>query len=275
MSLPFIKMAGCGNDFVIIESADIPRNMELKKFARAVCRAGTGIGANGLVVIDRTPIGDAHFSVTIVNRSGLEAEMCGNAARCIARLAVERGIASDQHVFQTVAGNIRASVSDNLISIRLTDPSALQRDINVAIEDMIWRVDFLDIGVPHAILWCDDAETMPVDSLGRAVRHWEGFPSGVNVNFVSLYDGKLRMRTFERGVEAETLACGTGAAASAISAAYRNLVQPPVSVITTEGSEVTISFDLHGDMAVNVTLIGPATRICEGNLTDEWLSTVS
>jgi diaminopimelate epimerase len=274
MSIPFVKMAGCGNDFVIVESADIPQGMDVRALARMACRQGTGIGADGLVVIDRAPVGDAHFSVTIVNRSGLEAEMCGNAARCIARLAVERGIAADQHVFRTVAGNIGAKVADNMISIRLTEPSALQRNIEVAIEGEAWLVDFIDTGVPHAILWCEDAESMPVESLGRAIRHWRGFPCGANVNFVSVQCGKLRMRTFERGVEAETLACGTGAAASGISAAYRNLVRPPVSVITTEGSELTVDFDLRGDLAANVTLSGPAMHICEGAFTDEWISAI-
>lgn len=275
MTLPFIKMAGCGNDFVIVEGKDVPTNLDIYRLASHICRAGTGIGADGLVVIDRTPVGEAHFSVRIVNRSGLEAEMCGNAARCIARLAVDRGIAGNQHVFRTLAGDVESTVGPESIGVLLPQPSPLKRDVEVPLSDSIHRIDVIDVGVPHAVLWSDDLQSAPVEKLGRLLRHWSGFAAGANINFACMEGGRLRMRTFERGVEAETLACGTGAASCAISAACRGLAQPPIIVITSQGSELLISFELDGNIARNVTLTGPATYICEGTISDEWLTTVA
>ena len=268
MSLRFTKMAGCGNDFVILDPAAAVAQGALVDLARAVCRPGSGVGADGLVAIHAAPAGRASYAVTIVNRSGLPAEMCGNAARCIARYAAERGLAGRSHVFLTAAGEVACEVKPETVRLELPDPSPLARD--VAVDGH--RLDAIDVGVPHAVLWRDDVETAPVASLGPALRHAAAFPDGANINFVALRDGRVRMRTFERGVEAETLACGTGAVASAISAAVRGLLKPPVEVITSHGGILAVDFRLDGKQARAVSLEGPTTYVFEGVLSDEWLA---
>jgi diaminopimelate epimerase len=272
VSLPFVKMAGCGNDFVMVAAADLPRGVPLEQLGRALCSQGTGIGADGFVVIDPAAAAGMDFGVTIINRSGLPAEMCGNAARCIARLASERGIAGPRHVFRTPAGDVAAVVGADRVTIRLPDPSPLELDQSVTIGSMTYLLDVIDVGVPHAVLWWEDIDGAPVETLGRSLRHHAAFPQGANINFVCPRGPRLRIRTFERGVEAETLACGTGAIACAISRACRGLAVPPVEVVTTHGGILVAGFDLAETQARAVTLSGPTTRVFEGTISDEWLA---
>lgn len=270
--IPFVKMAGCGNDFVLIEAGDVPRGMDVSALGRAVCAQGTGLGADGLVVLQPGKVDTADFSVRIINRSGLPAEMCGNAARCIARHAVSLDLAPAGHVFLTEAGLVRARVgAAGDVEIDLPDPSPLRRDVTVEAEGRTWTLDAIDVGVPHAVLWWDDIETAPVGTLGRSLRHAPEFPAGANINFAAWRDGRIRVRTFERGVEAETLACGTGSTASAISAQARGIASPPVEIVTTEGGILTVGFTTEHGRARSVMLAGPTIYVAEGRLTDEWL----
>lgn len=270
--IPFVKMAGCGNDFVLVDAGDLPRDADLSALGRAVCAIGTGLGADGLVVLRPGKVGGADFSVRIINRSGLPAEMCGNAARCIARHAVESGMAPPEHAFLTEAGLVRARAGAAIVEVDLPDPSPLSRDVEVVANDRTWTLDVIDVGVPHAVLWWEDIETAPVETLGRALRHSAAFPAGANINFAAIRAGRIRVRTFERGVEAETLACGTGSTACAISAQLRGLLSAPIEVITTHGGLLTISFTAEPDGIGNVTLAGPTTYVAEGRLFDEWLA---
>lgn len=270
--IPFAKMAGCGNDFVLVEAGDVPHGMDLSALGRAVCAQGTGLGADGLVVMQPGKADTADFSVRIINRSGLPAEMCGNAARCIARHAVSLGLAPAEHSFLTQAGIVRARVgAGGHVEIDLPDPSPLRRDVTVEAGGQAWTLDVIDVGVPHAVLWWDDIEAAPVDTLGRSLRHAPAFPAGANINFAAWRDGRIRVRTFERGVEAETLACGTGSTASAISAQARGLTSAPVEIVTTEGGILTVSFSVDQGQTRNVMLAGPTTYVADGRLTDEWL----
>lgn len=270
--IPFVKMAGCGNDFVLVDARELPREIDLSALGRAVCAMGTGLGADGLVVMLPGKVGGADFSVRIINRSGLPAEMCGNAARCIARHAVESGLATPEHTFLTDAGLVRARAGTAVVEVDLPAPSLLLRDVDVEANGGIWRLDVIDVGVPHAVLWWEEIETAPVDTLGKALRHSAAFPAGANVNFAAIRDGRIRVRTFERGVEAETLACGTGSTACAISAHQRGLVSTPVEIVTTHGGLLTISFSDGPHGVRDVTLAGPATYVAEGRLFDEWLA---
>lgn len=271
--IPFTKMAGCGNDFVLIEAGDVPPGTDLSALGRAVCAQGTGLGADGLVVMQPGKAEAADFSVWIINRSGLPAEMCGNAARCIARHAVSLGLAAEKQSFLTEAGLVRARVgAAGHVEIDLPDPSPLRRDVPVDAEGRTWVLDIIDVGVPHAVLWWDDIEAAPVATLGSSLRHAPAFPAGANINFAAWRDGRIRVRTFERGVEAETLACGTGSTASAISAQARGLTAAPVEIVTTEGGILTVGFTLDHGQAHNVMLAGPTTYVAEGRLADEWLA---
>ena len=270
--IPFVKMAGCGNDFVLIAAEDLPSGVDLSALGSAVCAAGTGLGADGLVVLRPGKADGADFSVRIINRSGLPAEMCGNAARCIARHAVATGLAPLSHSFLTDAGLVHARVGGAMVEVDLPDPSPLKRDVKVEADGGAWRLDVIHVGVPHAVLWWDEIETAPVGTLGRSLRQSAIFPAGANINFAAIRNGRIRVRTFERGVEAETLACGTGSVASAISAQQRGLASPPVEVITTHGGLLTVSFTIEPGGARHVVLAGPTTYVAEGRLLDEWLA---
>ena len=272
MSLRFTKMAGCGNDFVLLEPGTRVEEGMRSALAAAICRPGTGVGADGLVIFHDEPPARAEYGVTIVMRSGLPAEMCGNAARCIARFAVERGLAANSHLFLTAAGPVRSTVEGSEVRIELPDPSPMTLDAIACADGGDWRLDVVDVGVPHAVLWRPDVEEAPVERLGRALRHAAAFAHGANVNFVERIGEHLRVRTFERGAEAETLACGTGAVASAISPAPRGLPGPRFEIRTTHGGMLAVTFDLAGIQASHVTLQGPTTLVFEGALSDEWLA---
>lgn len=271
MTISFTKMSGCGNDFVIVDGAAVPAGVRLEDLGAAICALGTGVGADGLVVV-RPGEGGASYAVDVINRSGAPAELCGNASRCIARFAVDRGIAGTRHSFRTEAGLVEAEVSGDTIAVTLPDPSPIVLDMPVEADGDRLVVDFVEVGVPHAVLWwTGDIEKAPVGTFGKRLRHAKAFPKGANVNFVAAQGETLRVRTFERGVEAETLACGTGSSASSIAAVRRGLLMRPVQVKTTHGALLTVDFDLSGDQASRVRLSGPADYVFEGHLHEEFV----
>jgi diaminopimelate epimerase len=243
--------------------------------ARAVCAHGTGVGADGLVVLGKAQAAPHAYHVTTINRSGLPAEMCGNAARCIARFAYDRGLAGQTHAFSVVAGTINAHIDAGSVTISLPAPSPLHLDMSVTVDGECHVLDVIDIGVPHAVLWWPSLDSAPVETLGAKLRHAAAFPKGTNVNFTARDGTQLRVRTFERGVEAETLACGTGAAAAAIAAVARGYLDPPVEVQTTQGGRLRIDMTFEADRPGDVRLSGPATYVFLGQLTDEWLAAVA
>jgi diaminopimelate epimerase len=272
MSIPFTKMSGCGNDFVVVDSAAVPPGVRLEDLGRAICALGTGVGADGLVVVRPESGGGTSYWVDVINRSGAPAELCGNASRCVARYAVDRGIAGTRHAFRTVAGLVEAEILGDLVTVALPDPSPIALEMPVLLDGVTWRVDFLEVGVPHAVLWWGgDVEEAPVGTLGERLRHASEFAKGTNVNFVAIRGDVLRVRTFERGVEAETLACGTGSSASAIAAVRRGLLERPVRVRTLQGGLLGVDFELAGDQARNVRLSGPADYVFEGRLHEDFL----
>ncbi len=283
----FTKLAGCGNDFIIVDAAEIPSGVDLSTLGRTLCDRRNGIGADGLIVVappDRAPMprGGAAapadgiaYSVTIINAGGLPAEMCGNGARCLARYAHERGLAPREHAFATAAGIIRARVGPDAVQVDLTEPSHAVLRRRIELNGAEIEVDTIDTGVPHAVVWVEDVDAVDVARLGPGLRWHTAFqPRGVNANFAQVVEGGLALRTFERGVEAETLACGTGSAAAAILGHRRGLVSPPVRVRTRHGAWLTIDFGVEGDRIGNVRLIGPTTRICRGEVDPELLQTV-
>lgn len=280
--IPFTKMSGTGNDFIVIDHRQpvIPEN-EQASFARQVCRRMFAAGADGLILIEASATAD--FSWRFYNADGSLAEMCGNGARCAARFAFERGIAGRTMRFATLAGIIKAEIIDGLgpdrheVSLLMTAPFDMRRDLTVTLDGQNKTVQFMNSGVPHAILFIDKGEDFPLKKWGRAIRMHKMFqPAGTNANFVQvLGDNTIRVRTYERGVEDETMACGTGAVASAIFATMAGHTVSPVRVITSGGDQLTIRFDLTIDSnttrADQVFLEGPARIIYEGQLTAEAL----
>lgn len=273
-SLPFMKMSGTGNDFILIDHRE-PRIAvdEMSEFVRLVCRRKFSVGADGLIFIESSD--EADFKWRFFNGDGSVAEMCGNGARCAARYAYLRGLAPAEMRFETLAGIIEAKVEDVQVSLRMTRPRNFHLGRNLDANGQNVEVHFVDTGVPHAVLFVDDIKAAEVKKMGAAIRFHEVFmPAGTNVNFAwKQSDSVLRVRTYERGVEAETFACGTGAVASALIAARLDrAMNSPVEVITSGGDRLTILFDMgEGGEAENVFLKGPAHVIYQGEFGSEAL----
>ncbi len=273
--LQFEKMSGAGNDFIIVDhrQKSIPREYQAE-FARKVCRRMFSVGADGLILLEEAE--DADFRWQFYNSDGSEAEMCGNGARCVARFAYEHGIAGEKMSFQTLAGLIAAEIvpATSEVRVAMTEPFDYRPDLAITLGDVVREVFFVNTGVPHAVIFMSE-ETVPVATWGRKVRFHELFGSeGTNVNFVWIQeDGSLRVRTYERGVEEETMACGTGVVASAIAAAMKKQRQAPLMVHTSGGDMLTVSFDYDQESAkvTNVYQQGVARRVFAGQLTVEAL----
>ncbi|MHB1016185.1 MAG: diaminopimelate epimerase [Desulfurivibrionaceae bacterium] len=268
--IAFTKMSGTGNDFIFIDHrTPFLTREEMPAFARAVCERRVSVGADGLIFIEKSESAD--FRWQFLNADGSWAEMCGNGARCAARFAHDRGIAPARMRFETVAGLIEAEVTGQSVKLKMTAPTGLHLEEKIAINGQEQVVHSLNTGVPHAVLFMDNIHQAPVQEWGRAIRFHEHFqPAGTNVNFVQQQgDNGLIVRTYERGVEGETLACGTGAVASAIIAGLLGKVRPPVTVTTSGGEELIIHYALAGQEISGVYLEGPAHFIYEGQLHSE------
>jgi diaminopimelate epimerase len=273
MPLPFVKMSGTGNDFILIDHRKpvIAREV-MPEFARLVCRRRFSAGADGLIFIEDSD--QADFKWLFFNADGSEAEMCGNGARCAARFAYMKGIASAHMRFETMAGIIEAKVADVNVSVLMTTPKDFRQDLEIDCDGKSISLHTVDTGVPHAVVFVDDYDQVDVCQLGSRIRHHQQFmPAGTNVNFVmSLGNGVFKVRTYERGVENETMACGTGAVASALIAAVKGLAKSPVEIVTSGDDRLSIIFDLRkGPVANNVFLKGPAHVIYNGELNAEAL----
>lgn len=273
MPLPFVKMSGTGNDFILIDHRKprIAREV-MPEFARLVCRRRFSVGADGLIFIEDSD--QADFKWLFFNADGSEAEMCGNGARCAARFAYINGIAPAHMRFETIAGLIEANVSDVNVSVLMTTPKEFRLDVEIDSDGKPLLLHTVDTGVPHAVIFVDNYDQIDVRKLGSLIRHHQEFmPAGTNVNFVMpLEGGGYKVRTYERGVENETMACGTGAVAAALIAAVKGMADSPVRIVTSGNDQLSIIFDLKkGPAATNVFLKGPAHVIYNGELNAEAL----
>lgn len=272
--IAFEKMSGTGNDFVIIDNRTIAIPLaDQPELARKICRRMFSVGADGLIFIEKSTKAD--FGWNFYNADGSVAEMCGNGSRCAARFAYRHKIAGKKMEIETLAGIIEAEIceEDDVVRVKMTQPFDFRLDISLRLDDVERPVAYVNTGVPHAVIFVQE-DDVPVKKWGRKVRFHELFePRGSNANFVKiLEDGRLKVRTYERGVEDETMACGTGAVAAALFASMLKGMDAPVEVITSGGDMLTILFDLHdGPVAENVYLQGPTRLICTGNLTAEAL----
>ncbi len=269
MELEFTKLSGAGNDFVVIDNTDGKlAEAGRRELFSGWCRRGMAIGADGVLLVEPSDAdSDSHFRMRYYNADGGEAETCGNGSRCIARFAFVKGIAPREMTFQTLAGNYRAEVlENNEVRVQMSDAHGLRESIVIADETVNATVDFLNTGVPHVVLMQDDLAGAAIVSIGRHLRHHAEFaPAGTNVNFVKVVGShELEVRTYERGVEDETLACGTGCIACSIIAVRHGLTQVPVQVKTAGGERLTIDFQLRDDGATNVTLQGSAHIVYRG-----------
>ncbi|MFA4842617.1 MAG: diaminopimelate epimerase [Candidatus Omnitrophota bacterium] len=216
--IKFSKMVASGNDFVVIQEGRRPEARRYKFLARNICNRKYGIGADGLLVLEKSK--NADIKMRIFNADGSEAEMCGNGARCAAVWlgSQSRKVAKSHVDIETKAGIIKSQINGDKVRIKLTDPKGLKLGIPIKVNGRNIRVNFINTGVPHTVIFVEGLDKIDIFNMGRGVRYHKQFaPKGTNVNFMEVL-GKhsIKVRTYERGVEDETLACGTGAAAAAI-----------------------------------------------------------
>jgi len=271
----FYKLSALGNDFILVDSfkTALPQSY-LRKFAIRHCARKTAIGADGLLVIEESLKAD--FKMRIFNSDGSEAEMCGNGARCAALWFFHRKKSKNFTEFETKAGMIEARRVKGRIKIKMPPPLNLELGISLRAAGQALTVDFVNTGVPHAVLKTDNLSKVDVEKLGRAIRFHKRFaPAGTNVDFMEYPGGRnLRIRTYERGVEGETLACGTGSAASAIISLYRFSAggkknKGKINVKVKSGEILTIYFERENGAVKNYWLEGEAEMLYKGVLQDE------
>ncbi|HYJ07161.1 MAG TPA: diaminopimelate epimerase [Chthoniobacterales bacterium] len=264
--LRFTKMNGAGNDFVLIDNRLGDLRLAAEQISK-ICDRHRGVGADGVLILERAANG-ADFRMRYYNADGGEAEMCGNGARCFARYASRVAGPAEKLSFETPAGVIGATLQGELVCLNMSAPKDLKLGITIPLPDQQLSAHFVNSGVPHVVVPVDDLEKADVRGLGSAVRHHDLFaPKGANVNFLKQRGEKaISIRTYERGVEDETLACGTGVVASALIFAALQNVEGPIGVLVRGGNELQVAFDRAGDQFKNVTLTGPADFVFEGTI---------
>jgi diaminopimelate epimerase len=267
MVLEFTKMNGAGNDFVLLDNR--ARTIQLARDQIVwLCDRHRGIGADGVLILVPCASGKADWAWEFYNSDGSTGEMCGNGARCFARFVQRRLNLTRGFTFQTEAGVITASFHGQFVTVSLTQPTDLRLNEQVPLSAGTQTIHSLNTGVPHAVLFVPDADQAQVQQLGPEVRRHPHFgPKGTNVNFAQLLGpNRIRVRTFERGVEGETLACGTGVTAAALIAARVHRFGSPVKVQVQGGDELDVSFQEGPDSFTNVRLTGPAEFVFEGRI---------
>lgn len=281
LKIPFMKMNGCGNDFIIVDNRQgIMDRFDLSRFVQRVCARGISMGADGFMMLEHSERVD--FKMRYFNADGSEGEMCGNGARCLSRFAHAVGAAKDTMWFETLAGFYHAQIHPESQLVRVSYPDVVLDELKLnqpyptdgpaALYHYGW------VGVPHTVWFVDRLASISdrqIIDWGRQIRYDRiHFPQGTNVNFVEVLDGNtLQIRTYERGVEAETYACGSGSTAAAVIAGMLGLVEAgsPVSV-HTRGGILQISYQLAEGLAQEVTMEGNAKIVASGELLpDAWL----
>jgi len=270
--IEFYKMSGSGNDFIIVDNRDkIVDETDLVNFIVKVCRRKMSVGADGFILVENTE--GADFKWRFFNSDGSVAEMCGNGARCVARFAYLTGIAGPEMSFETGAGIVEARVAGESVKIKMTDPSDLKTDYTLELKDRSISVSSINTGVPHVVMVTDTLDDVEVVKMGREVRFHDMFaPAGTNVNFICpIKDDTIGIRTYERGVEDETLACGTGSVAGALIMARKMKIDAPINVLTRSGVNLKIYYKEKNATYQDIYLEGDARIIYRAELfEDAW-----
>lgn len=262
--ISFYKMVASGNDFVVVDN----RRQVIKDataFARTICRPHLGAVADGLLLFESSK--KAHFKMRIVNSDGSEAAACGNGFRCIALYAHEILKYSSSMRFESGSGIIEGHVGPKgRVKVQLIKPRIFETDSVIEVRGNRLHYSFLDTGVPHTVIFVEGLPRVEVAEIGKAIRHHAHFqPFGTNVNFVEVKSKKeIAVRTYERGVEDETLACGTGSTASAVVSVLKGYAESPVSVQTKGGENLRIEIFKKGSEIENVFLEGKAQFVYKG-----------
>lgn len=262
--LTFHKMEASGNDFIVVDNR-LKLVKDATAFAKKICVPHTGVGADGLLLLESSRKAD--FKMRIVNSDGSEAEACGNGFRCIALYAHTMLKLPTQFKFESLAGLIEARIQKNNVKVKMVKPTGYKEGQIEVLQNRL-HYFFLNTGVPHVVIFVQGLRKVDVQELGRAIRNHASFkPKGTNVNFVEVTGKKsIHVRTYERGVEQETLACGTGSTAAAIVSALMGYTTAPVSVKTSGGELLTIDFKIAGKDVKSAYLEGEARFVYEGKL---------
>lgn len=278
--MQFTKMQGAGNDFIIINNIELNIPIEkLPYIAKKICERKLSVGGDALMVVDN-PEKDGDFQMRFYNSDGTIGEMCGNGARCIARYAYENKIADESMVIETLAGNVLAwKIDKRKFKIRLNNPEEIKLDNNIVVNGKEYECAYIELGnpgLPHAVVKLDELDELTYDEifdLGHKIRYYEGFSKGANVNFYKIIkNNEVRIKTFERGVEDFTLACGTGSGSTATVLSLKGLVEKNNTVnIYSQGGILSVDVDIKKDKVENLYLMGDTNIVAFGEIVDEDL----
>ena len=263
----FTKMAGAGNDFIVVDNrSGVINRKAAGRLAERLSDRRFSIGADGLILLEKSKKSD--IRMRILNPDGSEAEMCGNGVRCLAKFAVDHRITGPRLSIETLAGTIYAKVKGDSVKAKMLEPKDLRLDFEIRVNGHRERLSSIDTGVPHAVKRVDSVSSSDVEGLGETIRRHEYFaPRGTNVDFVSLRKGNaIDVRTYERGVEGETLACGTGSTAAALVTAATKNLKSPVQVHTKGGETLKVYFSKAGTRFHDVYLEGRIQKSFEGRI---------
>jgi diaminopimelate epimerase len=264
LKILFSKYQGSGNDFIVIDDRSASFPLHNQQLIRFLCARNWGIGADGLILLQTSSIAD--YRMRIFNPDGLEADLCGNGLRCLILYLKDLGFKEEEFRIETQKATLSCGMLGTIIRTQLPIPRVLHWGIALG-EEVSYEVFVVDIGVPHAVIFVEDLEEYPVEILGKWIRlHPRFAPDGVNVNFVKVAsDGSLRIRTYERGIEGETLSCGTGAAAAALVSFQKKVQSSPLRVMTKSGEclEFSIEESLEGK---RIEMQGKAAFVFEGRI---------
>lgn len=276
--MEFFKMQGAGNDFIIINNMtlNIPVD-KLSLIAKKLCQRKVSIGADGFMVVDY-PDGDADFKMRFYNRDGSIGEMCGNGARCISRYAYVNKIAGKKMTFETGAGIVQSEiVEERLVKVLLNNPEVVELYNDIEIDGINYECSYIELGnpgLPHAVVKYNlqDADENKLREAGIKIRYYNGFPKGANVNFFEiLNENTALVKTYERGVEDFTLACGTGSASTAVALMLKGYLTGHNAKIIVDGGELFIEVEKTDNKIEKLYLIGPTNIVAIGEVMDEDL----
>ncbi len=266
-NISFVKMSGAGNDFIIIDKAQNPEIALTNNVISRLCNRRNGIGADGIIIISGHKEFD--FSMDYFNADGSTGTLCGNGARCAIKFAHDAGKTKSNFV-SFISNEIEYTgelLNNGLVKFNLKPPVNIEENISLEIAGSGISASFLHTGSPHVVIVVDDIDDVPVIKIGREIRYSKSFaPEGTNVNFIETTGKKIFIRTYERGVEDETYACGTGAVASAIIGNIKFGVESPVSLHTKGGDELIVDFIVDGSDYKNVSLTGPVKEVFNGEI---------
>ncbi|MGD9014642.1 MAG: diaminopimelate epimerase [Candidatus Omnitrophota bacterium] len=262
----FTKMVASGNDFVVIDSKDCDSIRRLGLLARQICDRKYGIGADGLLIVEKA--NRARLKMRIFNPDGTEPDMCGNGIRCVSFWWKAKIKKAKIMSIETKAGIIESQVNKDKVKVRMTDPKNIKLDLPIKINKRTIRVNFINTGVPHTVIFAQGLDNIDVVNIGRQIRNHAHFlPMGTNVDFVQIIDDdNIKIRTYERGVEDETLACGTGTVAAALITSYRLMATGcrKLNVYTKSGEVLRVEFNKIDNKFKDVWLAGKARVVYRG-----------